>query len=121
MMTGRTVAVTALLTLAGLGVISCSSDEKNVGADVRVTACTPDPAGGRPSAQGRITNNSSKDSAYAFRVSFIDTAGNKVSEGAVAVADVEAGGNAMWRTQGATDAKGRLTCSVSDVSRTAVQ
>lgn len=121
MLTGRTVAVTTLLTLAGLGTASCSSDEKNAAADVTVTACTPDPAGGRPSAQGRITNNSSKASAYAFRVSFIDTAGNKVSEGAVAVADVEAGGNAVWRTQGAASAKGRLTCSVSDVTRTAVQ
>ena len=120
MLTGRAVAVTTLLTLAGLGTASCSSDEKNAAADVTVTACTPDPAGGRPSAQGRITNNSSKASAYAFRVSFIDTAGNKVSEGAVAVADVEAGGNAVWRTQGAASAKGRLTCSVSDVTRTAV-
>ncbi len=122
MPTGRTIAATVLVTLAALGLSSCADDDddENAAADPVVTACTSDPAGGRPSAEGRITNNSSKDSAYTFRVSFIDAVGNKVSEGAVAVASVEAGGSATWRTQGAADAKGPLVCQLESITRTAV-
>ncbi len=122
MRSGRTVVATVLVALAAIGLSSCEDDDddENVAADTTVTACTADPAGGRPYAEGRITNHSSKDSAYTFRVSFIDAVGNKVSEGAVAVANVEAGGSATWRTQGAADAKGPLVCKLESIARTAV-
>lgn len=118
----RKVALTTLVALAATGLSSCGDDDddENAAADPTVRVCTPDPAGGRPYAEGRITNHSSKDSAYTFRVSFIDAVGNKVSDGAVAVASVEAGGTATWRTQGAADAKGPLVCQLENVTRTAV-
>ncbi len=112
------VAVAALTSIALLG--GCSSDEKNADADVSVAACKADPGGGRPSADGSITNHSSKDSGYAFRVTFNDPAGNKVSDGAVTVSEVKPGATATWHADGAQSAKGPLTCAVTNVVRTAV-
>lgn len=113
------VVLCALVAVAaGAG---CSSAAKNAGADVTVSRCEADPSGGQPAAAGEITNHSSKDSAYAFRVTFIDSAGNKVSEGATSVARVEAGGTASWTAGGLAGGKGPLTCEVSSVVRTAVE
>lgn len=111
-------ALGALLTLAVAG--ACSSDEKNAAADVTVTQCVADPEGGRPTAEGEITNHSSKDSGYAFGVVFSDAAGNRVSQGAVTVADVAPGATATWRATGVARARGPLQCRVTNVVRTAV-
>ncbi|HEX2065118.1 MAG TPA: hypothetical protein VHE80_11930, partial [Acidimicrobiales bacterium] len=70
--------------------------------------------------EGAISNGTSKDSAYVFTVQFKDPAGNTVSEGPVTVASVEAGGNAVWRTDGLTRARGPLACEPTNVERTAV-
>lgn len=122
MLIGPRAMTAAVVVTVGLAVDSCSSEEEDVSAagDVAVSVCATDPAGGSPASEGQITNHSSEDSSYAFSVSFIDIAGNKVSEGAVAVGRVPAGGQATWRTQGLTGAKGPLTCRLSSVIRTAV-
>ena len=112
------VGIAAVASIALLG--GCSSDKKNADADVAVSACRPDPGGGRPSADGRITNHSSKDSGYAFRVTFNDPSGNRVSDGAVTVSEVKPGATATWHADGAQSAKGPLTCAVTNVVRTAV-
>ena len=111
--------------LAGLALLAasagCSSeDDDKAAGDVKVTTCEADAGGGRPTASGSISNGSSKDSAYAFRVRFTDSSGNRVSEGAVTVAKVDSGGDATWKATGVARAKGPLTCEVSGVSRTAV-
>jgi cytoskeletal protein RodZ len=119
----RTVAgaIVGLVAIAGAGVTGCSSDKKKEAAkDVTVGDCKADPGGGRPTASGTITNHSSKDSAYAFRVEFDDASGNSVSEGAVTVAKVAHGADASWKATGARSAKGDVTCKVKDVTRTAV-
>ena len=112
------------LVLAGLTAVAlagaCSSAEKNAAADVTISSCSADPNGGRPTVAGEIRNHSSKDSGYVFRVTFTDSSGNKVSDGAVSVAKVDAGGTATWHAAGAASAKGPLTCKATNVVRTAV-
>lgn len=111
----RMLVVVAVAGLLG----GCSSKEKNAAADVTVASCT-NPSGGKPSAQGDITNHSSKASGYAFSVQFVDAAGNKVSEGPVSVAKVNKGGSAKWNVTGLQGANGQVTCKVVNVARTAV-
>jgi hypothetical protein len=113
--TYRVVAALAAIALLG----GCSSKAKNAAADVSVSQCQ-NGAGGKPSAQGQITNTSSKASGYAFSVAFLDAAGNKVSEGPVSVAKVDSGGSAQWNVTGLAGANGPVTCKVNKVVRTAV-
>lgn len=112
------LAVTA--ALGALVATGCSSSSNKVSSDVSVTACRADPSGGHPTAEGTIVNHTSKASAYAFRVSFADSSGNESSQGAVAVGNVEPGATAKWTSDGATSAKGPLTCKVTNLARTAV-
>ena len=112
------VALAALVTVALGG--GCSSNKKDAAADVTVTRCDTDPSGGQPTAEGNIRNRTSKDSAYAFRVTFTDASGNKVSDGAASVAKVDAGATATWHATGATGATGPLKCKATNVVRTAV-
>jgi hypothetical protein len=86
--------------------------------DVKITSCTADPGGGRPTADGTIDNHSSKASTYAANVNFYDGSGNKVSSGAASVGKVEPGATATFHLQGVTSAKGPLTCKVGTVTRT---
>ena len=117
----RQICAVVLCALALFVVTTgCSSSAKNAGADVSVSRCDADPSGGQPAAAGEITNHSSKDSGYAFRVTFVDTSGNKVSQGAGSVAKVPAGGTAAWTVGGLAGGKGPLTCEVTNVVRTAV-
>jgi len=85
---------------------------------VTVAACNADPGGGDPTASGQIVNDSSKTSNYVIRLRFNDAQGNGVSEGVVAVDDVEAGATARWELTGTRSAEGPLTCEITDVSRT---
>ena len=112
------------VALCGLAMVvvatGCSSAAKNASADVTVSRCEADPSGGQPSAAGQINNQSSKNSGYAFQVTFFDGAGNKVSQGFGSVARVPARGEATWTVGGLAGGKGPLTCKVSKVVRTAV-
>lgn len=102
--------------LAGCGGESTKSPE----GDVSLTACVPDPAGGKPRAEGAIVNNTSKPSAYTFRVRFLDPAGNEVSQANTGVARVEPGATATWRAEGGLSARGQITCQLTNHTRTAV-
>jgi tripartite-type tricarboxylate transporter receptor subunit TctC len=88
--------------------------------DVTITACTPGPAGGHPTATGRIVNHSSKSSVYTIHVKFTDSAGNGVGDGVAAVAKVDPGTTAKWHADGSFKSKGPLKCKLSSVTRNAV-
>ena len=113
------------LTLAaGLGLVALSgcadNDAGSASKDIRVTSCVADPAGGKPKAEGTIANSSSKPSAYTFRIRFLDSSGNEVSQATNAVAKVDPGTTSTWRAEGGESAKGTLTCQIDNISRTAV-
>jgi hypothetical protein len=108
------VAIAAVV-LAVVLVTRTSDDAKD---DVTVATCDADPDGGDPTASGQIVNDSSKTSNYVIRLRFNDAEGNGVSEGVVAVDDVEAGDTARWELTGTRSAEGPVTCELTDVSRT---
>ncbi len=109
------VVVIAAIVLAVVLVTRTSGDAKD---DVTVRACDADPEGGKPTASGLIVNDSSKTSNYVIRLRFNDSSGNAVSEGVAAVDDVDPDATAEWELTGARSAEGRVTCEVTDVSRT---
>ena len=90
------------IVLALMAATSCSSSA-SASKDVSITACTTSATGGHPTAEGRILNHSSKTSAYAIHVKFVDAAGNGVGDGVAAVAKVEAGKTANWHADGSLD------------------
>jgi hypothetical protein len=96
----------------------CSSSGSKAAKDVTITACTASPTGGHPTATGAILNHSSKASLYAIHVKFTDASGNQVGDGVAAVAKVDAGDTAKWQADGSVDAKGKLKCTLSSVTRT---
>lgn len=106
----------AVLVVAAVLTAGCTS--KKAAQDVSVTACTADPAGGRPVATGTIVNHSSQASTYAVDIAFYDSSGNKVSEGGATVGKVEPGATATFHAGGLANAKGPLTCKVANVTRT---
>ena len=110
----------ALLLASFLGPMACKASSSEAAKDVTVTSCDADPSGGRPNATGQIMNHTSKASAYVIHISFVDSSGNKVTDGGSAVAKVDPGTSATWHAGGAADAKGPLTCKVAGVTRTAV-
>ena len=109
------VATSALA--AGL-LTGCSASEKTAAKDVTITACTPSPTGGHPTAAGQIVNHSSKSSLYTIHVKFTDSAGNDVGDGLALIAKVDAGTTANWHANGSLNAKGPLKCKLSSVTRT---
>ena len=102
----------------GLTLAAGCTSSSTAAQDVSITACTADPSGGQPAATGTIVNHSSKASTYAVDITFVDSSGNKVSEGAATVGKVEAAGTATIHVQGVARATGPLTCRISRVSRT---
>jgi len=111
--------VTAALGAALL--VGCNSGSSNSpNADISVTSCAADPAGGKPRASGTIVNHSSKASGYTFRVRFVDTAGNVVTDAPNGVGKVEPNATAAWTALGNASAKGPLTCKLTDQTRAAV-
>ncbi|HEX2849064.1 MAG TPA: hypothetical protein VHN98_00855 [Acidimicrobiales bacterium] len=115
-----TWALAALAVASSAGMTSACSSAKSVASDVKVSSCDAGSSGGKPVAKGEVKNSSSKDSSYAFRVSFTDSSGNHVTDGAVALSKVKAGETAQWDATGATGVKGNVTCKVENVARTAV-
>ncbi len=103
----------AVLTTVLLGCGGKSTSEATV------TTCQADPDGAPPHAEGQVTNNSSKQSIFFVRVGFYDSSGNRVSEGADTINDVEPGASAPFNINGAARAKGPLTCKVLNVRRSA--
>lgn len=109
----RAAFAAALVFLAACGASSSTAKK-----DVTITSCDAGTSGGRPIASGRITNHSSKASAYTIHVKFKDDAGNSVADGAAIVAKVQPNATANWHAAGTTHAKGPLTCSLETVTRT---
>ena len=99
-------------------VAGCAASSKTAAKDVTITACTPSPSGGHPTAAGHIVNHSSKASAYAVHIKFKDSSGNAVGDGVAAVARVEAGATANWHATGTLSAKGTIKCSLASATRT---
>jgi hypothetical protein len=110
LLAGASACLVAALT-------GCSASGSTAAKDVTITACTPSPTGGHPTATGRIVNHSSKASAYTIHVKFTDSADNGVGDGLAAVAKVDAGATANWHADGSFNAKGSLTCALSSVTR----
>ncbi len=113
-----TALAAAVLAIIVSSLLAGCTSSATASKDVTITACTADPSGGRPSADGTINNHSSKASTYIVNVNFYDSAGNQVSQGADTVGKVEAGATATFHLQGLTSAKGPLTCKAGNVTRT---
>ena len=105
------VAGVLALTFAG-----CSSS-KSAKKDVKITAFTAGPGGGKPTAHGTIVNHSSKSSVYTIHVKFKDSSGNGVGDGFSAVAKVDPDETAKWDAKGTVSAKGPVTCTLDSVTR----
>ena len=105
------VAGVLALTFAG-----CSSS-KSAKKDVKITACTAGPGGGKPTARGTIVNHSSKTSAYTIHVKFKDSSGNSVGDGVSVVARVDPNTSAKWDAKSDLNAKGPVTCELNSVTR----
>jgi len=113
--------LTATAAIGGLAVMGCSGSSSDAAkADVTVKTCKADASGSKPVAEGSIVNKTSKPSAYAIRVRFLDASRNEVSQGAAAVARVDSGTTSTFRLEGTVSAKGPVACEVSNVTRTAV-
>jgi hypothetical protein len=116
--TRRATAATGIVFFVALALAGCSASSDTAKKDVTITACTADPGGGHPTARGQILNHSSKASLYTIHVKFTDASGNGVGDGVAAVAKVDPGTTANWHATGSLNAKGKLTCSLSSVTRT---
>jgi hypothetical protein len=114
------LSVSVLLGAAVLAGCADDATDADEAAQVKVSSCVADPAGGKPRAEGTIVNSTTKPSGYTFRVRFLDPAGNEVSQATNAVARVEQGATATWRVQGGESASGALSCEIDQVTRTAV-
>ncbi|MER6396823.1 FxLYD domain-containing protein [Kitasatospora sp. NPDC001603] len=85
--------------------------------DVELAGCEVDATLHWPSAQLKVTNHSSKSSNYMIQVEFVDAAGTRIGEGVAATNNLAAGQAATLKAQGATDAKGKVSCKVTNVTR----
>jgi hypothetical protein len=108
-----------VLACVAAALTGCSASGKTAAKDATITACTPGPSGGHPTATGRIVNHSSKSSLYTIHVKFSDSAGNSVGDGVAVVAKVDPGTTAKWHANGSLNAKGPVKCALSSVTRNA--
>jgi hypothetical protein len=115
----RLVVLVGASACAVAALSGCAASGSTAAKDVTITACTPGPTGGHPTATGRIMNHSSQASLYTIHVKFTDSAGNGVGDGLAAVAKVDAGSTANWHADGSFNAKGPLKCALSSVTRNA--
>jgi hypothetical protein len=111
------VAATLASAVFVAALAGCSSSSSAARKDVTITACTSSPNGAHPTASGRIVNHSSKSSLYTIHVKFTDASGNGVGDGLAAVAKVDPGTTANWHATGSLAAKGKLECSLANVTR----
>ncbi len=108
-----------LMSSVVLATAGCSAGA-DYSADATVTACTPAPGGGKPVADGQVTNSSAKPSNYTVRVSFFDSSNNKVTDGFDAITNVEAGSSSPWRVTGLQSVNGAVDCRIAKVTRNVV-
>lgn len=96
-----------------------SGDDKAPGptGDVKIDSCEIDDALHWPSAKLTITNRSSKTSNYAISLEFVDASGTRISEGFAASNNLGPGKVAKETAQGTADAKGKITCRITEVTR----
>jgi hypothetical protein len=113
----RLLAVLALAAVAA-ALSGCGTSKST--NDATVTACTADPGGGQPTAQGTVRNSSSETSTFVLRIGFYDSSDNRVSDAVVNVGDVEPNQTGQWQTTGVASAKGPLTCKVTSLNRTSL-
>ncbi|AZM53027.1 hypothetical protein DMA15_10795 [Streptomyces sp. WAC 01529] len=86
-------------------------------ADVEITKCSVLEAPRWPTAEVRITNNSSKNSNYWVDVEFVDAKGERISEGFAATNNLAPDKVANETATGTREASGKVTCRVTDVTR----
>ncbi|MBX9425497.1 MULTISPECIES: FxLYD domain-containing protein [Streptomyces] len=94
-------------------------DESGVRGDVRITACEVDPATKWPSAELLITNRSSKASTYLVEVEFVDASNKRLGEALAGSSGVAPGQRSEVTAQGLTQVSTKITCRITDVTRTA--
>ena len=114
-MARRVAGVLVVVAVAGL-LAGCGTSKST--EDAKVTACVADPGGGQPTAAGTVLNSSSETSTFVLRIGFYDPSGNRISESAVNIGDVEPGQVGEWQTTGVASAKGPLECEVMSLNRT---
>ena len=112
----RRSTMLSVLGIALLGLAGCSGSNDHK-ADATITACTPAADGGKPVAEGQVTNPTSKTSQYSIRVQFYDASNNKVTEGIDAITGVEAGSSSPWRVTGLQSVNGPVDCRLGTVTR----
>ncbi|MDV5145905.1 FxLYD domain-containing protein [Streptomyces sp. SBC-4] len=94
-------------------------DESGARGDVRITACAVDPATKWPSAELLITNRSSKASNYIVEVEFVDASNKRLGEALATSSGVAPEQRSEVRAQGLTQVSAKITCRITDVTRTA--
>ncbi len=112
----RRPTILLLAVSIGVGTAACSAGT-DYSADASITACTPAADGGKPVAEGQVTNSSTKTSNYSVRVSFYDASDNKVTEGLDAITSVEPGSSSPWRVTGLQSVNGPVDCRIGKVTR----
>ncbi|MFF0450246.1 FxLYD domain-containing protein [Streptomyces sp. NPDC004609] len=85
--------------------------------DVKITSCEVDSALSWPSAKLTITNQSSDTSNYLVSVEFVDAQGVRIGEGFAATNNLAPDRSAKEVAQGTAEAKGKITCKVTKVTR----
>ncbi|MFD0260888.1 FxLYD domain-containing protein [Kitasatospora indigofera] len=85
--------------------------------DVEITGCVVDAVLHWPSAEVKITNHSSKASNYMVQIEFLDATGTRIAEGLAATNGLAPGQASVQKAQGASEAKGKVSCKVIDVTR----
>jgi hypothetical protein len=118
--TGRMLGSACVVICSGSLLMGCAASSKTAMKDVTITECKGSPTGGHPTAGGVILNHSSKSSIYTIHVKFKDSSGNGVGDGLAAVAKVDPGTKANWHATDAVNAKGRVNCEITSVTRGAV-
>ncbi|MER6982108.1 hypothetical protein [Streptomyces carpinensis] len=87
--------------------------------DVKITACSKDEFGNWPQAKLSVTNHSSKTSDYIVSVEFLDASGTRKAEGTGMVNKLAHGQTAEETAGGTAEVSGKVTCRITDVTRTA--
>ncbi len=124
------VAAAALTGCTGAGTSSAGSNGKGTSSvdskeehrpddDVQIMACSKQDFGNWPQAKLKVTNHSSKVSDYIVQVEFLDASGTRKAEGTAVVSNLARGRTAEETAAGLAEVAGKVTCRITDVSRTA--
>jgi hypothetical protein len=86
-------------------------------ADILINSCTVDPILKIPVAKGTIVNHSSGISDYTFTISFVNTAGKMVAQGAGIENNVASHQTAAFSVNGDAQTTGPVSCRVGEITR----